>query len=752
MRLGSWLRLTLFALCLASLLLVPAAACHHKTASRQHPFPLSAQPQREGENQVLVYAEARSAAAEPFLSLQSDGGAVNEYTPTSDATSGPMTVLQGWQGQSPTPHPFTLSSGLAKKQWLNVSRYVSVTLYVSSQANQAASRENLQVRVELFAGPLRIGSDDCGLWAGDAANTKWELLLYEFPPEVEAIEPGVPLSLKVTRLSSLSDFVIGTGGDHQTRIEIRTYDQDPLSGTVYLVNGQIQPQPDLEGEASGDRPWGPWAGLLLLAPVARSRGARLATLLLVAGALSGCMGGGPGSPSGLAADGGSSTVQPTAVVRVSDRPDLAANEGIVKGRVHDDVGIGIPGANVLIVGTRFFTQTDAQGRFQFLNVSAGDYLLRAERQGFLHLEQRVTVQAGKELEVDITLVRPSATSSNDRPHRHFAWPEDGRFPLWSADVPANFGSLTVQSTTWYCLYYSTCEARVPLPQDKPVPEGSMALEVTLTWTAGSVGGKELGLRVERKPTDYGDVAYGARPPGQKFNVLFFPNFADPGHQKFTNWQMWIRVPKTWGTQVPGGPPANSGGTIHVEVVAIRGVTAFEPPHPDFWGNRTTIPLFSAKKIGPGACYLCDQPYEGNPNCQFYTFCVVSSKEFVPPGTKELRGTFSWTVTGGQNTAAHTQWKLVYQSAEAPPSQRLFRPITLAGTGNEKTFLLTPTTNEFDQFYQAQSYWYFWPDDGVEPFGPGVSTSSSSLNTQQGTSWTLTLDAVKDPLWDAAKAA
>jgi hypothetical protein len=91
-------------------------------------------------------------------------------------------------------------------------------------------------------------------------------------------------------------------------------------------------------------------------------------------------------------------------------PGWAAAYGSVAGIVRDDSGRPVAGAKVTLgSAARTITQeqTDANGRFDFLNVAIGYYRLTISREGFVSFSQPVTVEAGYFPFAQIVLLPPS---------------------------------------------------------------------------------------------------------------------------------------------------------------------------------------------------------------------------------------------------------------------------------------------------------------------------------------------------------
>jgi TonB-linked SusC/RagA family outer membrane protein len=86
-----------------------------------------------------------------------------------------------------------------------------------------------------------------------------------------------------------------------------------------------------------------------------------------------------------------------AVLAVAVAPGVLAAQqtGTIQGVVTDLENAPVSGAQVSVAGTGLGTLTDAQGRFQVLNVPAGSHQLRLERIGFGAVTRDVTVTAGQ---------------------------------------------------------------------------------------------------------------------------------------------------------------------------------------------------------------------------------------------------------------------------------------------------------------------------------------------------------------------
>src|SRR5512140_2404139 len=88
---------------------------------------------------------------------------------------------------------------------------------------------------------------------------------------------------------------------------------------------------------------------------------------------------------------------------VPGRPSLADTKGKLTGRVVDDKGQAVLGANVLVVGTSIGAAADEEGRYLILNVPAGVYDVRFSAVGYqTKLVKEVHVNAGQTTTLNVT--------------------------------------------------------------------------------------------------------------------------------------------------------------------------------------------------------------------------------------------------------------------------------------------------------------------------------------------------------------
>lgn len=82
---------------------------------------------------------------------------------------------------------------------------------------------------------------------------------------------------------------------------------------------------------------------------------------------------------------------------------FAQNTNTVSGKVLDDSGVTVPGANVSIKETGKSTVTNENGEYSFSNVIAGTYTIIATNVGYKTFEKKIAIKEGESLEVNLLL-------------------------------------------------------------------------------------------------------------------------------------------------------------------------------------------------------------------------------------------------------------------------------------------------------------------------------------------------------------
>lgn len=557
------------------------------------------------DQQLLLYAEASAPSAKPFLSENDDKAGSASYGTLDAPASGATTLAASAQGGRPgASFDVKLANGLSMDVFLNLSRPINGRLFFSNSLLQAGASggkgvEATTLRVEIYSGERRIGGYEDSV-APTTTHKPWPWISLNIWPEVAVLRKGDALSVRISRSGGAADFLLGTDGDHQSFLDVRYTNVDPLSGALYMEDRKIvsydgggseaaellahaasapgfvslppgiyrlEPSQAADSTALSAFPLVALPGLIFrrrAAPV-------LLALLVCASVLSGCL----GNPDARAGATGPDAERESPSVSVAYEPapnQTIAGVGAVNGTIRSQEGLPLDGAHVALLGTNLFTQSDKKGQFGFSQVPRGEYRMRVNLKAFAAYEETIEVRAANITRLVITLVRAAEKPAADRPHLHDPWSGATSIAMFSGNV--NYAGCRVNDGGSGTNCPST---EIPLDYHKPFLPGTNLVDVKLTWTDGPGVAKEFGLIVRTGVTHYQwkqaggggtgvfTQTYVARGSGDEFHVPVFPNEADPGHQGFTSWQMWI-APPNHGRRRPlscpeplGRPGACRGG-------------------------------------------------------------------------------------------------------------------------------------------------------------------------------------------------
>lgn len=732
-----------FCRCLAVLLLLAVTLLPGQPAAAVTEFFVK-------QKSASVYLE--KDASGPFLSFDKNASDQVEYVAESDPNSGPSQALKSLQNQDPVVYMIEMRDPLTQTYYLDLSARVTLRLHWTSAVAKPTNKEVAHIRMELLQGAAldkatRVAGHDfttwtvAGSWASGTATLR---------SEVDKIDNGTKLYLRITRYSGLADFTLGTGANAQTQVDFKYFDENPLLGLAYLEGANLYVSnessnpdpisrkpglsPSASESASASNGWalGGLAGVPLIGLVLWRRGTPLRAsvvlivLLFFAASLGGCLG--KSGPS-LSKERNDATcdypvgtlpcdtnIPPPPTKELECRKDLhKMGRGMIQGLIRDlDVRRPLKNVNVSMLGTVRFSITNAAGYYAFSNVTEGSYQLYFERTDFQEVEIEVEVVTGCATWLNVTMAR-SSTDINQRPHVHSHWDgvskvviQESRSFLPPAPKTPITGKFNRVGDEWYCV--GDCEEKIPLDYSKntAVPPGALRVEVILDWDANAAEApKEFGLRIQTPVDITGGQTFVARKPGEPFNAYFFPFEADAGHQTFTNWLFHLRTPPTAysstaaASSTLGGPAYYKGGAVTLEINAYGGVTVFEKEHRDFWGNKTQLAIFDPEVKKSFNCLTV--------SCSDQTWDVnVPAIKYVPTGTEAVKGSFRWEDAVAGNCPI--VWKLAYKGADSPKGSGVREPVTLrevAGATHTFEYTIPVTEETADQYYQARSYWEFY---------------------------------------------
>lgn len=445
--------------------------------------------------------------------------------------------------------------------------------------------------------------------------------------------------------------------------------------------------------------WRTWQGLIV-------------TLIVVAGAFSGCLGD-QAAPAGGSA--GTTSDEPASTQYVTPAPGVvvAINRGAILGRVFDDANLSVPGARVALLETELEQISDASGEFRFDNVTPGEYTLRAEASAFQASETPVSVTRGNVSRVGIRLVPAEDAGAGYRPHPHDLWGADrerilveGDFEFAGAITPA-YSEPTVDRVLG-AVYYSNANStnafyriRVPDGAEPPriVMPATKEIRITVTWTnpAGSTLEK-MGVGV--KPANKNEIQIlPKQASGVPFVFPVAPEMVDSGHQWFTLWGFFL-IPQNDVRNAPADKPAVSPGVFHVKILLVKGdEVPVDPSHEDHWGPNASIVV---RPRFPGYSNVA-----ANNRVKFN----IPGGQLVPPGTATLRFTLWWSYQDAANGSMadrkySAMWKSAERSPQTPELQYDFSAPTQDGD-HKRVWELKLKSSQTDAFYQATSNWNWY---------------------------------------------
>ncbi|MBI2078284.1 MAG: carboxypeptidase regulatory-like domain-containing protein [Euryarchaeota archaeon] len=422
--------------------------------------------------------------------------------------------------------------------------------------------------------------------------------------------------------------------------------------------------------------------------------------MLVLGAGSGCL-------------GAKSTAVPTAYGLVELEPGLvvAGDRGAVRGVVVNDAELPVPNAAVTIIGTDSFGSADDRGAFQFVNVTAGELLLRVEASGYTPGATPLLVSAGNLTSVTVRLLPDGARGAGYRPHVHDYWNGNTQYTLMdvdatvyqeNSDIP-RFHPAVSDVTRQYGMNYESSSAvyRIPVPSaDEPpnlVFPGAAEVQVTLTWDPQDCTLDRLGLKYRTSATN-SLVTLAPQASGTTFKIPVKPLEWDSGHQRVTFWDFYVHpanhaTATTWKPGLLLGP-------IHVKIVAVKGdELPIEPPHEDFWGDATSLVVRKRE----------DAPFTTATTMQRRDMSLEGG--IVPPGANRMRMELWWSYAQGNGTAPSSNYVLAWRPGDASRETPITSYVTAADKfrgGQYLVYEIPLKPEQTDAFYQKRSNWRWAP--------------------------------------------
>lgn len=667
---------------------------------------------------------------------QGTGGVswTNESSPEDPGGSGDLAggakALVGWNLRTNAgtdagliPATTFVSDPLPALHWLNASRTIQLDLFLKSADCPSFQP---QVDAELSVDGNFLGGEIHGVFheTGPDAVDGWCVSSYRMHPELDRLAAGSRLTLRFVHHSHAGDLQFGLAGNHQSVIRIPFYTHFEAQARVPELEAPSEPDAapgdGAAGEAAGGALGAAGGGVALgLAwPAARRRTiAVLGVLLLATAALSGCIDG--GEPRGPGSGSVKASLAPARGLV------LEAGFGAVAGVVQEPGPWPLGDAVVRVLGTRGVATSDGAGKFLLVNVPAGTWVLRADREDFVSVEAEIGIRAGNVTDVTVTMVPLRDLGLDGHPHAHDQWGDETRFELSESDVTIRMDSVQDLSGSpvaspgcineFPLLLANACSQFFPLENpeledwQRIVRPGTDEVEVVVTWdeSANRVDGVGVAFSSSARPAF---MPLYPRASGVPTHVRTSWEMADAGHQHYTNWQFLLYVPTNSGAGV--NAVASVGQVylkpFHVEIILHKGIVPLEPAHRDFWGDEEALPVLVADTITE-VCFVdtCVKTYPAE-------YTGWRPENLTAPGTRWLDVALRWTYAGLEPLPE--EWGLVYKPANVPYSSDFVGYRTLEGgdrAGQLVTWRLAVEPGEADGFYQKASQWLWLLDDGVD---------------------------------------
>lgn len=431
---------------------------------------------------------------------------------------------------------------------------------------------------------------------------------------------------------------------------------------------------------------------------------RLAPLLLAI-LVSGCAG-------GSAHDAPQEDAQD---LELSDGTVLAVDRGLVHGKVRTEAGLPLKDARVSILKTAFYAETDDQGRFRFLNVTAGSFVMEVHAEGFQPFQTGITVEPGAVVSLNVTLLPGQSAGAGYVPHVHDYWQGQDDYLLMDAavDFAANDGGGDDRPDAYYTVTSGVLRPNIWWPSDKwPIPiletphggpaivlPGTAKMAITLSWDGTTMVLPDLGFCYRSAGEEEG--CFDPAPSGTTFQVDVKPTMADSGHQQWSMWSLWA-----YRTDIRDGASHSPGvtlGHVQVKIELTRGEMFLEPSHRRFWDNGSIL-LRSTDSVHEEArCAAA---------CGSKTKLRLDDDRIVPPGTTRLMARLDWDFDGAGAAPLDHDWEVIFRTGDMNPhtTQYLdFREYAAAeGSAQDryKVYEIRLDRSMTDAHYQLRSNWLF----------------------------------------------
>jgi hypothetical protein len=322
-----------------------------------------------------------------------------------------------------------------------------------------------------------------------------------------------------------------------------------------------------------------------------------------------------------------------------------------------------------------------------------------------------------------------AKSLDEKFHTHNYWGTSLEKVLMDANVEsAPMAAVDTSSPldffrNGFALQLGNGGTQFDLPEGSIVPPETTHLDVQVTWSPSqTISGLRLmySTAANRSVTSLDPFPDGGGAASIATSVVE----NDMPHTTVSKWHFWLRPVGHEPTLLPV-----FNGTAHVTITAFRNDTLYvAPPHPDFWGNATTLELLNTSGHFKGQRVLFPVPTsfltDGEDDFGF-AFVEMPNNTIVPPHTGLLKVTLAYQNNATAPNPFDMRPDLGYFSA-ARGEGRGFGGNTPDGAeaGDGQTiYTINVDARMWDSPYQNESQWGFLlfmqsdtPTHSLLPFG------------------------------------
>lgn len=303
---------------------------------------------------------------------------------------------------------------------------------------------------------------------------------------------------------------------------------------------------------------------------------------------------------------------------------------------------------------------------------------------------------------------PVTDHSGERPHVHDRWGSAERLVLFddTVQVQDHQDETNTSRSAWEylnCQFYCNPYASMRLPLDVIVPPGTDHLTITAEWDEPDARmDNDSGAMLSYQPANKHFLLDSSwEQPTANWTINTSVEMADDGHARFSLWRFRFYPCRCWTF-----PDERWEFDIDVRVVAhrVEGELPLDPPHPDWWGNGTTRPVFSEegqlREFGYGENWV--RPTEPGVGIAGFHLERVNrtSHGGVPPGSQVLTAWMNWT-DGNPTDSAQPVPRIDWSN-----SDRWNRWEAASRDAGSYKFVLPLTDAMVDGMYGERSRWEF----------------------------------------------